>query len=452
VKAFLSLAHAKRLAAMTDHELADWLAKCTPRDLLMIDTAFELWAQQGQLPPQSEGWRVWLMMAGRGFGKTRAGAEWVHGLAMTGAKRIALVAASIDEARSVMVEGASGLLAVARRHRLRVTWEPSLGRLKWVKGSVAQLFSGDNADGLRGPEHHFAWCDELAKWRQAETAWDNLQMGLRAGPRPRALVTTTPRPMRLLERIRADKWTVSTGGKTDANISLPKIFIEVMMATYGGSRIGRQELDGELMAEAEGSLFPRAMMEKCRVQLPLHHPADGSPPQDKLGEEFDRVVVGVDPPVSLGGDACGIVVAGRLDGKLYVLADCSVEGASPERWARAVARAADEWGASHVVAEANQGGAMVESVLKAADAGLKVKLVHASRGKAARAEPVAIRFETGRAFLRGTFPELEAELAGLRIGGDYDGPSRSPDRADACVWALTELSETRNGLPRVRMI
>jgi phage terminase large subunit-like protein len=451
VKAFLSLAHAKRLAAMTDQELADWLAKCTPRDMLMIDTAFELWAQKGQLPPQSEGWRVWLMMAGRGFGKTRAGAEWVHGLAMTGAKRIALVAASIDEARSVMVEGASGLLAVARRHRLRVTWEPSLGRLKWVKGSVAQLFSGDHADGLRGPEHHFAWCDELAKWRQAEAAWDNLQMGLRAGPRPRALVTTTPRPMRLLERIRADKWTVGTGGKTDENISLPKQFIEVMMATYGGSRIGRQELDGELMAEAEGSLFPRAMMDGCRAS-PLSLPLRGCPSPPKGGEGFDRIVVGVDPPASSGGDACGIVVAGRRDGKLYVLADCSVEGASPERWARAVAKAASEWGASHVVAEANQGGAMVESVLKAADAGLRVRLVHASRGKVARAEPVAIRFETGRAFLAGAFPELEAELAGFRIGGEYEGPSRSPDRADAMVWALTELSETRSGVPRVRML
>jgi len=163
-------------------------------------------------------------------------------------------------------------------------------------------------------------------------------------------------------------------------------------------------------------------------------------------------VVGVDPPASADGDACGIVVAGRADGKLYVLNDCSVEGASPERWARAVAGAAVEWGASHVVAEANQGGAMVKSVLEAADAGLRVKLVHASKGKVARAEPVATRFEAGRAFLAGTFPELEAELAGLIVGGGYEGPSRSPDRADAMVWALTELSETRSGVPRVRML
>jgi phage terminase large subunit-like protein len=442
---------ARRLSTMADEELAAWLANCLPKDLLMLDAAFELWAANGQIEPDEAGWRVWLMMAGRGFGKTRAGAEWVHRLAMTGRKRIALVAASIDEARAIMVEGASGLLSIARRHRILVKWEPSLGKLTWPMGSIAQLFSGDHADGLRGPEHHFAWCDELAKWRQAEAAWDNLQMGLRAGSRPRALVTTTPRPMRLLQRIRADQWTVTTGGTTRDNVSLPKSFVEVMMATYGGSRIGRQELDGELMAEAEGSLFPRAMLERCRVE-PLTPLAFGESPFPSKGEGFDRIVVGVDPPASSNGDACGIIVAGRCDGKLYVLADCSVEAASPERWAGAVARAADQWRASHVVAEANQGGAMVKSVLRAADAGLRIRLVHASRGKVARAEPVAIRFETGKAFLAGTFPELEAELAGLRIGGDYDGPSRSPDRADACVWGLTELSETRSGVPRIRML
>ena len=427
----------KHFLEMGVEEKRRLIADLTPMDALAFDADFEAWADRNQLPPQKEGWRVWLMMAGRGFGKTRAGAEWINALALTGGKRIALVGASIDEARSVMIEGPSGLLSVARRLRTPVTWEPSLRRLSWRKGSVAELFSGDHADGLRGPEHHFAWADELAKWRQAEAAWHNLQLGLRAGPRPRALVTTTPRPMRLLEQIKADPWTVSTGGRTEDNINLPKTFIEVMMATYGGTRLGRQELDGELMAEAEGSLFPRAMLEGARTDAPL---------------DFDRVVVGVDPPVSENGDACGIVVAGKRDGKLYVLADCSVEQATPERWARAVASAAAGWDASHVVAEANQGGAMVESVLKAADAGLKVRLVRASRGKSARAEPVAIRFERGQAHLAGTFPELEAELSGLQIGGGYEGPSRSPDRADACIWALTELSETRSGVPRVRML
>jgi len=461
----------RRFRLLEPDEQARLIADLSPADALAFDADFEAWAHRNQLPPQSEGWRVWLMLAGRGFGKTRAGAEWVHRLAMQGQKRIALVAASIDEARSVMVEGISGLLKIARNRRIKVTWEPSLGRLTWPKGSVATLYSGDNPDGLRGPEHHFAWADELAKWRQAEAAWDNLQMGLRLGPRARALVTTTPRPMRLLERIRGQQWTVETRGRTSDNVSLPRRFVEVMIATYGGTRVGRQELDGELMTEAEGSLFPRALLERCRVAplLPPRGRWRGAPegglcgeagphrqpfrlPPPPMGEELDRIVVGVDPPASVGGDACGIVVAGRHDGILYVLADCSVGGASPDRWARAVARAASEWGASHVVAEANQGGAMVESVLKAADAGMKVRLVHASKGKVARAEPIAIRFEAGKAFLAGIFPELEDELAGLMVGGAYDGPSKSPDRADACVWALTELSETRTGLPRVRML
>ena len=441
----------EQLAYRSEAEQRAFLAKCRPEDLLALDGMFETWATNGQLPPGGEGWRVWLMMAGRGYGKTRAGAEWIHQLALTGKRRIALVGGSLDEARAIMIEGVSGLLGIARRHRVRVTWEPSLRRLSWPQGSVATLYSGDHPDGLRGPEHDFAWCDELAKWREAEGAWDNLQMGLRRGARPRALVTTTPRVMELLTRLQADPWTVATGGRTGDNINLPRSFVEVMMATYGGTRKGRQELDGELMAEAEGSLWPRELIERCRV-LRDGSSTGSAPPQDE--RSYDRVVVGVDPPAGRGEgcDACGIVVAGRRDGRLYVLADASVQGVSPERWARSVAGAAEAWGASLVVAEANQGGAMVASVLKAADAGLRVKLVHASRGKVARAEPVATRFEAGKAFFAGVFPELEAELSGLAVGGSYEGPGRSPDRADAMVWALTELGETRSGLPRVRAL
>jgi phage terminase large subunit-like protein len=439
---------ASRLARMTPEELREFLSKCSPKDFLWLDAQFEIWAAEGQIEPDETGWRVWLMMAGRGFGKTRAGAEWVNDLAAGLTRRIALVGATIDDARSVMVEGVSGILAVARRRRIPIKWEPSLGKLTWPMGSIAQLYSGDSPDGLRGPEHHFAWADELAKWRRPEESWSNLQLGLRAGIRPRALVTTTPRVLRLLDVIQADEWTVTTGGKTKDNMSLPKGFIDVMQATYGGTRLGRQELDGELMSEAEGSLFPRALLEGSRV-LRDGPSASSVPPQD---ERFDRVVVGVDPPASTHGDACGIVVAGRRDGELYVLADRTIEGISPEGWVMAVARAAIEWNASHVIAEANQGGAMVTSVLKAADPDLRVKLVHATRGKSARAEPIAIRFERSQAFLAGCFPELEAELSGLQVGGTYEGPSRSPDRADACIWALTELSETRSGIPRVRML
>jgi len=416
-----------------------------PVELLKLDADFESWAHDNQLPPNGEGWRVWLMMAGRGFGKTRAGSEWIHRLA-TGkpGARIALAGATIHEARNVMVEGVSGLLRVARLRGARLTWEPSLGRLRWPNGSEAQLFSGENPDGFRGPEHDFAWADELAKWAQPEEAWSNLQMGLRRGQRARALITTTPRAMDLLTRLQADQWTVTTGGRTSDNINLDERFVKIMEATYGGTRLGRQELNGELIADVEGSLWPRDLIERCR--RPLDFARDE--------QRWDRVVVGVDPPAGVGErcDACGIVVVGRSEGRLYVLADETCQGLSPDGWARRVAAAVARWDADIVVAEANNGGAMVGSVLSAAEVGVRVQLVHASKGKAVRAEPIALRFESGRAFFAGSFPELEDELAGLTTGGAYAGPSRSPDRADAMVWAMTELGETRSGVPRVRML
>jgi phage terminase large subunit-like protein len=251
-------------------------------------------------------------------------------------------------------------------------------------------------------------------------------------------VTTTPRPIDLLKRIRDGDWTVTTSGRTDENVNLDAKFVEVMLATYGGTRIGRQEMDGELIEEIEGALWPRELIEEARTGAPV----------------CERIVVGVDPPAGVGQgcDECGIVVCGRRGDNLYVIADESVQGLSPEGWANRVAAAVARWGASVVVAEANNGGAMVASVLKAADNGLRVKLVHASKGKVARAEPVALRFEAGRAFLCGSFPRLEDQMAGLVAGGEYEGPGRSPDRADAMVWAMTELGETRSGLPRVRRL
>ena len=437
-----------KLAKTKPHVKRRIINTMTFQDMLDTDAEFERWVHEGQIEPPEQGWRTWLMLAGRGFGKTRAGAEWIEKIARSRpGVRIALVGATIDEARRVMVEGVSGVLSVARRRRHRVKWEPSLGRLTWPNGSQAQIFSGDNPDGLRGPEHDFAWCDELAKWGEAEEAWMNLQMGLRRGRRPRALVTTTPRPGELLQRIRDAEWTVTTSGRTDENVNLSEGFVEMMIATYGGTRIGRQELDGELIEEIEGALWSRELMERSR----LPHPQTPSPEGEGA---FDRIVVGVDPPAGVGEgcDACGIVVCGRRGDALYVIADETVQGMSPEGWANRVAAAAARWRASIVVAEANNGGAMVASVLKAADSGLKVKLVHASKGKVARAEPVALRFEAGRAFLAGSFPKLEDQMAGMIAGGAYEGPGRSPDRADAMVWAMTELGETKSGLPRVRRL
>ena len=451
---FDNWAHAIALLHATSEEEQERIIRSmSPHDALMFDAAFEAWAHKSQLPPKADGWRVWLMMAGRGFGKTRAGAEWIFNLANARAgSRVALIGASIEETRRIMVEGVSGLLAVARRHRRRVRWEPSLGQLRWPNGSRAQLFSGDHPDGLRGPEHDFAWADELAKWRQATAAWDNLQLGLRRGPRPRALVTTTPRPIALLRRILAEPWTVQTTGRTSDNVNLDEKYVDVMRATYGGTRFGRQEMDGELIADVEGALWTWDLIERARVD-----PASvfGIPsPRGVLGEELDRIVVGVDPPAGAGAesDACGIIVAGSQGNALYVLEDASVQELRPEGWANRVAAAAVRWGATTVVAEANNGGAMVRSVIDAAGAPLKVRLVHASQGKAARAEPIALKFESGKAFLAGEFRELEAELAGIQAGGGYEGPGRSPDRADAMVWALTALSETRSGVPRVRRL
>jgi phage terminase large subunit-like protein len=392
--------------------------------------------------PSGLGWRNWFVNGGRGYGKTRAGAEWINRLATHKGPpvRIALVAANEAEARAVMVEGESGILSCAKPGR-RPRWEPSLGRLTWPNGSVATIYSGENPDGLRGGNNHFAWADEFAKYAHPQETWDNLQMSLRLGARPRALVTTTPRPIPALKRILADPRTVVTGGRTGDNPQHSEQFIATMMATYGGTRLGRQELDGELIEDVAGSLWPRDLIERCRSR-------------GAEAEGMRRIVVGVDPPISVGGDACGIVVCG-VDGQGvgHVLEDASVSGLRPEGWARAVIAAAERWQADKVVAEGNQGGAMVESVLRAADARVPVRMVWAKRGKTVRAEPVAFLFEKGEAKFGGAFAALEDELAGMTIGGGYEGPGRSPDRADACVWALTELMLRREQAePRVRRL
>ncbi|MGE0179920.1 MAG: DNA-packaging protein [Sphingomonas sp.] len=436
------LAHATRKLAEPKTDIRAVLAKMTAADLLRYDADFESWAHAGQWPPADDGWRTWLMLAGRGFGKTRAGAEWISRLGAAGGREahIALVGATEAEVRKVMIEGPSGLIAVGRMLGLKPRWEPSLGKLTWPGGGAAHVYSADNPDGLRGPEHDFAWCDELAKWRRGEEAWTNLQMGLRRGGRPRALVTTTPRPVPLIEAIKAGRWTVTTGGRMDENLSLPDRFVEIMTATYGGTRLGRQELDGELIADAAGALWTRALVERCRAPIDLACDA----------QTWTRVVIGVDPPASADGDACGIVVCGTDgEGIAWVLEDATVRGRSPEGWAAAVAAAAERWGAELVVAEANQGGDMVASVLRQVDRALPVRPVRARYGKGQRAEPVALLFEQDQARLAGAFPALEDELCGLIRGGGYEGPGRSPDRADACVWAMVELTQARRSEPRV---
>ena len=414
-------------------------------------------AHGGQEEPASaangELWRIWAIVAARGFGKTRAGAEWAWARAREDRDaRIALVAASLDEVARVMVEGESGLLALARSDE-RPRWIAGRGLLLFPSGAEAHAFSAERPEKLRGPQHHFAWCDELAKWPHADATWNNLMLGLRLGTRPRTIVTTTPKPMPLLRRILALDRCVSTHGRTADNLHLPADFIEAMDALFAGTRLARQELEGLLLDEHEGALWTRELLEKARgvgdwglgtgdSDSPLPVPSPQSP-------RLTRTVVGVDPPASTGGNSCGIVVCGMdADGVAWVLADLTAHSLSPEAWARRVAEAAAQYGASRIVAEKNQGGDMIASVLRAADADLPVRLVPATRSKAARAEPIALRFETGRARLAGSFPELEDQLCALTWAG-YQGTG-SPDRADAMVWAMTELFEKERGAPRVR--
>jgi phage terminase large subunit-like protein len=433
---------AERLAAQWDMVGEAWQRDHDKAFFRNFAHDWSQWSHAGQRPPPGD-WRTWLILAGRGFGKTRAGAEWVRAQAEAdGSLRIALVAATLAEARAVMVEGDSGLMTIAPPdHRPR--FEPSLRRLTWPSGAIATLFGASEPEALRGPQHHMAWCDEIAKWPHADATWDNLAMGLRLGVRPRTVATTTPRPVPLVRRLVAAKDSVVTRGRTtDNRANLSPDYIARMEGDYAGTQFGRQELDGELIEELQGALWSRTLIERQRSIAPP--------------DVTRRTVIGVDPPAGAGAasDACGIVVVALgEDERAYVLADASVQGATPEGWAQAVTQAAERWRADRVVAEANNGGAMIESVLRACDATLPLKLVHASTGKSARAEPIMMLYQRGKVMHVGAFPALEDEMTGLIMGGGYEGPGRSPDRADALVWALTELMlEKKPAVPAIRRL
>lgn len=388
-----------------------------------------------QLPPAGD-WAIWAILAGRGFGKTRAGAEWVHALAAAPGRRFALVGTSLDNARAVMVEGESGLLARVPPGG-DVTFVPSLRQLTWANGSQARLFSGGEPDALRGGQYDFAWGDEFAHWPRAEATLTNLRLATRLGDRPRMLLTTTPLPLDWLKRLLEEPGVVVTRGRTQDNAAhLPASFIAAAEKRYGGTATGRQEMDGEIIADLAGALWTRELIERQRREPPT----------------LARIVVGVDPPAGGANGVCGIVVAGiGSDGLGYVLADASVAGVRPESWARAVVSAADRWQADRVIAEVNNGGDMVTALLRSIDSGLPVKAVRAARGKVARAEPVASLYGEGRVFHAGVFPALEDELCGLLASGIYAGPGVSPDRGDALVWAISALMlGERGGVPGVR--
>lgn len=403
-----------------------------------------IWARAQQLPPGGD-WLTWLMLGGRGAGKTRAGAEWIHAMALGLApfadapcERIALVGETYQDAREVMVEGISGLLAIGRRGD-RPVWQPSRRRLEWPNGAVAQVFSAADPEGLRGPQFGGAWSDELAKWPHPEATWDMLQFGLRLGAAPRQVVTTTPRPIPLLKALIADPKTVMATMRTADNAAnLAPGFLDVVVDKYAGTRLGRQELDGELIEDRDDALWARGPIDAARV---IEAPG------------LTRVVVAVDPPATSGAKsaACGIVAAGLgEDGAAYVLADRTLARATPEAWADRALGLYHALEADALIVEVNQGGEMVESVMREADPGVPVTAVRASRGKWTRAEPVALLYAQGRVKHVGVLPELEDQMCNFVPGGTSEGVS--PDRIDALVWAVSALMLEKGGgaAPRVR--
>jgi phage terminase large subunit-like protein len=407
----------------------------TSAQLLVMAGHWPTMRRDEQAPPKGD-WRNWLLMGGRGSGKTRAGAEWVIELAQARpGLRIALVAETLGDAREVMIDGVSGIMRVAGRGK-RPVFEISRRRLLWRNGSVAQIFSSEDPESLRGPQFHYAWGDELAKWRNGEETFDMLQFGLRLGADPRMLITTTPRPVAVLKRLMADPGTVTRRISTRSNLAnLSPGYVAAMQARYGGSRLGRQELDGELIEDREDALWQRD-------HIPLVRLSETGP--------LSRIVIGVDPPASDGRTSCCGIVAAGLDarGRAVVLADCSVEQMSPAGWAAAVVRAFRRFEADRVVAEINQGGDMVTSVLKSIDANLPVTAVRATRGKFLRAEPIAALYEQGRVAHVARFSALEDQMCDFGPEGLSNGGS--PDRLDALVWALTSLMLDSAGEPRVR--
>ncbi len=406
-----------------------------------MEATLSRWAitsRREQRPPDAcadgRPWRTWLFLGGRGAGKTRAGAEWIASLARRKA-RLALIGPSLHDVREVMIDGPSGLSSLLWEATPPPVFHPSRRILEFASGAVAHAFSAEDPDSLRGPQFHAAWADEFCAWRRPAEVLSLLRMGLRLGPTPRLMLTTTPRPIRALKAVMAEASTVTARAATSDNARwLSPDFLEGLTELYGGTRLAAQELEG-LVVEDEGALWRAADLARWRGA------ARGA---------FEAVVVAVDPPVTSCGDACGIVAAGREAGRAYVLEDASARGLSPLGWASRVVACADRWGAAKIVAEANQGGEMVRAVLAQAGVTAPVKLVHAARSKAARAAPVAALYEQGRVTHCGAFPALEEELMGL---GAEASPSHSPDRADALVWALTALMLGRGGDgPRVRWL
>jgi len=389
---------------------------------------WEAWARPAQLPPEGD-WLIWLLLAGRGYGKSRCGAEFVRREVETArAGRIALVAKTPADVRDVMIEGESGFLAISPSSFMPV-YEPSKRRLTWPNGAMALAFSSHEPDQLRGPQFDLAWCDELAAWAYPTETWENLMLALRLGIHPRCVATTTPKPIALIRTLLKAANTVITKGTTYENRkNLADSFFQQVVSGYEGTRLGRQEIYAELLEDMPGALWKREYFKQ------------------REGPDMIRVVVAIDPAVSKTeqSDETGIVAAGRCeDGTYQVLADRSGRY-TPDGWARTAISLLDTVQGDRIIGEVNNGGDMVEHTLRTVWKQVPYRAVHASRGKRIRAEPVAALYEQGKVFHSQTFGELEDQLCMWTPDSD-----ESPDRMDALVWAITGL---QGGRPNVRFL
>ncbi len=420
---------AAKLASLPEASRQRFLDALTDAEAAALLYNWDFWARDNQLPPPGE-WRVWVILAGRGWGKTKSGAEWIRAqVERHGKGNIALVGPTAGDVRDIMLEGESGLLQICPPWN-RPRYQPSLRKVTWPNGAEAHLYSAEEPDRLRGPNHDAAWADELAAWMYLEETWDNLEFGLRSGEDPRVVVTTTPKPRAKLREILADPETRKTTGSTYENqANLAASFIRRLQRKYEGTRTGRQELYAELLEQAEGALWLRSWFEEEGFLVP-------EPPK------LLRVVIAIDPQAgeenSESSAETGIVAAGLgIDRHGYALADLSGRYA-PAEWARIACEARKTHQADRIVAEINNGGAMVGATIRTVEPNVPFKALHASRSKQARAEPVAALYEQKRIHHTHRFPRLEDQLCNWEpLSGQP-----SPDRLDALVWAFTELMLT----------
>ena len=421
-----SLADTFRALPLAERE--ERLAQLSQDEARSLIHDWSWWCRPNQFLPEGD-WITWLILAGRGFGKTRTGAETTRAWVRAGHTYVNLIGATAADARDIMIEGESGILAICPKGE-RPAYQPSKRKLDWPNGATSLIFTADEPERLRGKQHEKLWCDELAAWRYPE-AWDQASLGLRLGTRPQALVTTTPRPTAVIKALVAALTTVVTRGSTYENqANLAPAFLQQIVSRYEGTRLGRQELNAEILDDNPGALWRRDGIDTGRIQA---------------APSLLRVVVGVDPAVTSreDSDLTGIVVAAKDKQDpphFYVLDDRSLI-ATPDRWAQAVVNAYRDHAADRVVAEVNNGGELVETILRTKDRNVPYSAVHATRGKAVRAEPIAALYEQGRVHHVGSLPDLEDQMCDWAPATS----DKSPDRVDALVWALTELSEGCGG-------